>query len=128
VTAALGGCAALDARRAADTEKLLAAAGFRRAAADSADPANLNTAPREIVPHSQGGKLAYTYADPDGCRCIYVGGPQAYAKYRELARSEAIAADMSLGHPNSAATMVWPGLLGIRAGRPPTPGTIPIQL
>jgi hypothetical protein len=32
------------------------------------------------------------------------GDRRAYAKYRELARSEAIAADMSLGHPNSAST------------------------
>ena len=101
--AALAGCAALAGRQAADTEKLLAAAGFQRVAADSVDSANLYTAPREIVP-SQSGKLAYTYADPDGCRCIYVGGPEAYAKYRELARSEAIAADMSLGAPNSAST------------------------
>jgi hypothetical protein len=103
VAGALGGCAALERQQAADTEKLLAVAGFRRfpAASDNRDVIQL---PRDIVVRRKGANGLYIYADPRVCRCVYVGGPEAYAKYREFAVSEAITADMSIAAPNSAST------------------------
>jgi hypothetical protein len=101
VGAALGGCAALERQQPVETEKLLAMAGFQRFPAESD---NRDVIPRDIVVQHQGGKLLYIYADPGVCRCVYVGGPEAYAKYREFAVSEAIAADMSIAAPNSAST------------------------
>jgi hypothetical protein len=106
LVAALGGCAAIERQEAADTEKLLADAGFRKIPADSAerqqDLANLPL--REIVSHREGAKTVYLYADAQGCRCLYIGGPKAYATYRQLERSEDIARDMSTAAMNSAST------------------------
>jgi hypothetical protein len=108
---ALAGCAAMERQEAADTGKLLAAAGFQVLPADSAarrqDLATMRA--REIVAHRQGASTVYTYADPQNCRCLYVGGSEAYAKYRAFAISEAIARDMSLAAPNAASTNfpVW---------------------
>jgi hypothetical protein len=98
----LGGCAALAQQSALDTEKLLAAARFDRVPFDSADVAG--TRPREMVAQYRNGKTVYTYADPIGCRCVYIGGPQEYGRYRGFALSEAIAADMSIAEPNSASS------------------------
>jgi hypothetical protein len=108
---ALGGCAAIERQQAADTQKLLAAAGFRRLSPNSAarrqDLANMPSG--EIAARRQGAKTLYVYADRQNCQCLYVGGPEAYAKYREFALTEAIARDMSEGAMNSAATdfPVW---------------------
>jgi hypothetical protein len=94
---ALGGCAAIERQQTADTEKLLAAAGFQMRPAESAAQQQdlADTPPRRIVARREGAKTVYTYADPQNCRCLYVGGAEAYAQYRELALSEAIALDMS---------------------------------
>jgi hypothetical protein len=94
---ALGGCAAAERQQLADTEKLLDAAGFQRRAADSAErrQALASMPARRIVARRQAGKTVYTYADAQNCGCFYVGGPEAYAQYRELALSEAIAQDMN---------------------------------
>jgi hypothetical protein len=111
LVAALGGCAAIERQEAADTEKLLAAAGFRMVPADSAERRQdlANLPPREIVSHREGAKTVYVYADAQNCRCLYVGGPKAYAKYREFEVSEEIARDMSTASMNSASTNfpVW---------------------
>jgi hypothetical protein len=108
---ALGGCAAIERQEAADTEKLLAASGFRMIPADSAERQQdlASMPPREIVTHRQGAKTVYAYADAQNCRCLYVGGPKAYAKYRQLEVSEDIARDMSTAAMNSASTNfpVW---------------------
>ena len=99
VAGALGGCSALQQQQAAETEKLLAAAGFQRfpIATDNREVIHL---PRDIVVHHHAGNDLYTYSDARGCRCLYVGGPEAYGRYREYAVSEAIAADMSIPAAN----------------------------
>jgi hypothetical protein len=73
---ALSGCAALRGQGAASTEELLTAAGFQKRQADSADQApNLaSMAPFKFVVWGMGGDVAYTYADPVNCRCLYIGG------------------------------------------------------
>jgi hypothetical protein len=105
---ALGGCAAIERQQAADTEKLLATAGFQIRPADSAERQQdlANMPPLEIVAHREGGKTVYTYADAQTCRCLYVGGAKAYAEYGRLAVSEEIARDMSAASMN-AASMNW---------------------
>ena len=87
VLSALSGCAALHAQRAAGTEELLTAAGFQKRPADSADQArNLASMPPfKLVVRGMGGDVAYTYADPVNCRCLYIGGPKEYVKYQRLA-------------------------------------------
>ena len=94
---ALGGCAAIERQEAVDTEKLLAAAGFQMRPADSAERLQdlASMPPHTIVAHREGAKTVYTYADAQNCRCLYVGEPKAYAEYRRLAVSEAIALDMN---------------------------------
>ncbi len=105
---ALGGCAAIERQEAADTEKLLAAAGFQMRPADSAERRQhlANMPPLRIVAHRAGAETVYTYADPQNCRCLYVGGAKAYAEYRPLEVSEEIARDMSAASMN-AASMNW---------------------
>ncbi len=105
---ALGGCAAIERQQAADTEKLLAAAGFQVRPADSAERQQdlANMPPHTIVARREGAKTVYTYADAQTCRCLYVGGANAYAEYSQLAVSEEIARDMSAASMN-AASMNW---------------------
>jgi hypothetical protein len=112
MVAVLGGCAAMELQQASDTENLLAAAGFHRLPADSAERQRdlASMPPREIVARSEDGNTAYAYADPQNCHCLYVGGPEAYARYRESAVSEKIARDMDQPWMNAASTGwgAWP--------------------
>jgi len=111
LAAALSGCAAIERQQAADTEKLLAAAGFRMLPADSAERQRhlASMPPLNFVAHRRGTKTVYTYADARNCRCLYVGGPKAYAEYRRLEVSEEIALDMSEAsmNPASMASGAW---------------------
>ena len=94
---ALGGCAAMQGEQTADTEKLLAGAGFEMRSLDSSGqkPDLAGVPPRQVVARQEGANTVYVYADPQSCGCFYVGGPEAYAQYRDLALSEAIAQDSS---------------------------------
>jgi hypothetical protein len=105
---ALGGCAAIERQEAVDTEKLLAAAGFQMRPADSAERRQdlASMPPHTIVARREGAKTVYTYADAQTCSCLYVGGGKAYAEYRQLAVSEAIAREMGEASMN-AASMNW---------------------
>jgi len=80
------GCASLRQKDAASTEELLAAAGFQMRPADTPERlANLKSMPsRKVVARSKDGTVVYTYADPDWCQCLYVGGPEEYAAYGRL--------------------------------------------
>src|SRR5262245_16121093 len=82
----LAGCATLHRGEAMDAEQLLAAAGFEQRAADTPERlAHLRQMPPlKIVARDQDGERRYTYADPDTCRCLYVGGAKEYAEYRRL--------------------------------------------
>ena len=50
---------------------------------------------------SQNGNFVYTYADPDYCQCLYVGGSTEYAAYQRLAVQQEIAEE------REAAAMDW---------------------
>jgi hypothetical protein len=90
--AAIGGCATIRWHQAVETEQALAAAGFVMKLGDTPDKlANLRSQPpRRLVPQERDGRVYYTYADPDACRCLYVGTEaqyQAYQRYTIAKRS-----------------------------------------
>ncbi len=79
---ALSACAAIHRQEAADSEVLLKQAGFQARAADSPERQQdfVKMPSRQIVERDQ----MYSFADPDNCRCLYVGGQKEYAKLQEL--------------------------------------------
>jgi hypothetical protein len=82
--ALLTGCASIQASQARDTERLLAAAGFKTHLVTAGDE-SLNAAPpHRLVKRTRNGAVEYVYVDPDHCRCVYVGGPKEYLAYRNL--------------------------------------------
>ena len=108
--AALSGCATLHGQDAVSTEQLLAKAGFQKRNADSPEQARslASMPPFQIVARGVGRDVAYTYADPVNCRCLYVGGPQQYVEYQRLATEREVA-EGQLWAENDG--MDW-GLLG----------------
>jgi hypothetical protein len=78
---ALPGCAFLQGQAAADSEEILAQAGFRRYPLDEPGLPS-----RQLV-EAQG---SYKFADPDFCRCVYTGDARQYAELQRL-RAERIA-------------------------------------
>ena len=54
-------------------------------------------APYRLESHTKDGKVVYTYADPDGCKCLYVGGPKEYSEYQHLRLQRQIAAHEAWG-------------------------------
>lgn len=97
VAVMLTGCAAIQRSEARDTEQLLAAAGFVMRPADTAErQARLRALPPyRLESRTKDGKVVYTYADPEGCQCLYVGGPKEYSEYQRLRVERQIAADQA---------------------------------
>lgn len=93
LTLAATGCAAIRANEAAErsheiaeTERILVAAGFQIEPANT--PKSLAQL-RALIAHrvvrsSRDGQPRYVYADPDRCRCLYVGDPKQYETYKTL--------------------------------------------
>lgn len=90
---ALPGCAAMRRSEAQSAEALLVEAGFKVQVADAPDETaklqGMKPALR-VVPRKMNGEVVYTYADPYNCMCVYVGTPDNYAEYVELAREKQI--------------------------------------
>src|SRR5262245_26798953 len=84
VGALASGCAA----GAQTTESLLSQAGFGELSADTPEKiSHLQTLPaRKFVKRDRDGKSYYVYADPEYCKCLFVGTVQQYAQYRSLLR------------------------------------------
>ena len=82
----LTGCAAIQRGEARNIEHWLATAGFQAKPADTPEKlANLRAMPpRELVSQVKEGNVVYSYADPDYCQCMYVGGSEEYSAYRLL--------------------------------------------
>ena len=87
----IGGCVAA----VIDTEDMLAQAGFRKLAPDTEPWAEQSVAPHRLTRREAETKTYYVYADPDNCKCLFVGDDDAYDKYQVLARErqDAMAAD-----------------------------------
>jgi hypothetical protein len=91
IAIALGGCTAMRRDRAAETTSLLTQAGFKVLPANTPERvAKLNTlTPYKVVPWKRKtGGTVYAYAEPDRCKCVYVGSPKQYARYRQLLSAE----------------------------------------
>ena len=86
----LTGCAAIQRSETRSTEQLLAAAGFELWPVDTAEQQQHLAAlpPFRLESHTTDGKVVYTYADQDGCHCLYVGGSKEYSKFRRLQASQ----------------------------------------
>jgi len=82
----VGALAAGCAIAAETTESRLAQAGFRKLSADTPEKiSHLQTLPtRKFVKRNRDGKTYYVYADPEYCKCLYVGTVQQYARYGAL--------------------------------------------
>ena len=82
----LTGCAAIQRGEERGEEHWLALAGFQAEPADTPEQlANLRAMPpHELVSQVKDGNVVYSYADPDNCQCMYVGGPEEYSAYRLL--------------------------------------------
>jgi hypothetical protein len=97
VLSALGlgvaGCAAVAKEDATATENLLAAAGFTMRPADTPEKLeHLKTMPvRKIVTRTRNDQLVFTYADPDFCRCLWVGDARQYNEYQRLVTQKQLA-------------------------------------
>jgi hypothetical protein len=83
---------------AGDTESRLQKAGFRAVPADTPQKmAHLRTLPdRRLVSRTHQGQSYYVYADPDYCKCMYVGRAKQYQAYQQLAKQERAAEDAAL--------------------------------
>jgi hypothetical protein len=83
----LGGCTAMRRDRAPETTSLLRQAGFKVLQADTPErQAKLNTlTPYKVVPWKRKtGGTVYAYAEPDLCKCVYVGSAKQYATFQQL--------------------------------------------
>jgi hypothetical protein len=82
----LAACAAVDRQEAADAEQLLEAAGFRQLAANTPEREEglKELRPRQLFARAWGDETRYVFADPDHCRCFYVGGEKEYAQLQQL--------------------------------------------
>jgi hypothetical protein len=89
----LTGCATFRRADACSTEEMLTAAGFTVQPADTAERQQrlVARAPYQLESHDKDGEVVYTYADPDGCKCLYVGGPKEYSEYTKLMLQREIA-------------------------------------
>jgi hypothetical protein len=88
------------------TEQLLAAAGFEMKLADTPEKlANLNTLTprRTLIPQERDNRLYYAYADPDLCKCLYVGTSTQY----ERARQQSYENDQSIAVGQQLNALVW---------------------
>jgi hypothetical protein len=106
----LTGCATLRRSEARSTEELLAAAGFTMRPADTAERQQRLAArpPYRLESHVKDGTAVYTYADPDLCKCLYVGGSKEYSEYQRLRLQRQIAADEAWGtHAADTEWDVW---------------------
>ena len=73
-----------------NTESMLAQAGFRQLPADTPKKLeHLQTLPeRRIVIRSHQGKKYYVYADPQDCKCLYMGNTAQYQRYQQLVQAQ----------------------------------------
>ena len=88
------------------TEQLLADSGFHMKLADTPEKlANLSTLTprRTLIPQERDNRLYYVYADPDLCKCLYVGTAMQYAQ----ALQKSYASDQSLAIGQQLNALVW---------------------
>ena len=82
-------------QKAIETERLLAASGFKMRLADTPEKLTLIEAltQRQILVHQSKGKLLYVYVDAEHCQCVYAGSAEAYRRYQNLALENKLSVD-----------------------------------
>jgi len=106
----LAACATAERDRAAEIEPLLLAAGFQKRVADTPQKlAHLQQLqPLKLVPHARQTSVYYVYADPNGCRCAYVGNEMAFEQYQGLVLKQTISqAKVSVTREDEDSMMSW---------------------
>ena len=105
----LSGCAALRRHEAASTEQLLSAAGFQMRTGDSPERRHdlATMPPLKIVARTQGDGVVYTFADPDKCRCLYVGGSKEYSAYQRLVTERRITQERIWAERDAIDRALW---------------------
>ena len=90
---AMTACSSIERQETEDTEKLLAAAGFKMKMPESpAKLAQLQAMKQEkIVRYTKDGTLYFLYADAKDCGCLYVGNQTNYDAYQKLSVQREIA-------------------------------------
>jgi hypothetical protein len=103
--ALLAGCSAIQGRVAADSEEILAQAGFQR------EPLHEPGLPARRLVEQAG---TYKFADPDFCGCVYAGGAAQYAELQKLRAARAAEREWILGRgsvqgspPDRTAWSAW---------------------
>jgi hypothetical protein len=92
---ALPGCAYLQGQVAADSEEILAQAGFQR------QPLDEPGLPSRQLVEAAG---TYKFADPDFCQCMYVGGASEYAELQRIRAERVAGHEWSLRHASLGST------------------------
>lgn len=106
----LAACATAERDRATEIEPLLVAAGFQKRVADTPQKlAHLQQlVPLKLVPHARQTSVYYVYADPNGCRCAYVGNEMAFEQYQGLVLKQTISQDkVSVTREDENSMMSW---------------------
>ena len=109
VLATATGCAAIPQSSAVGHEWTLAAAGFQMKLASTPETtgevASLPTRKLTRVPYQ--GEIRWVHADPDLCKCIYVGIEQGYGRYQNLVIGQRIAEEEQDTEVNMDTWGVW---------------------
>jgi hypothetical protein len=65
---------------------MLTAAGFHMVPADTLERQEdlRSRPPHRIMSGAKDSSVEYTYADPDNCHCVYIGGEKEYSEYERL--------------------------------------------
>jgi len=96
---ALAGCTAIQKQQAAQTQQLLAAAGFEMQMADT--PERL-AALQSVVPQRKVFSVAaadgprFVYVDADYCQCAYAGDQRSHERYQRMSIKQRLAAEQDL--------------------------------
>lgn len=73
-------------RQTVEMKTLLADSGFLLQYADT--PEKLDSLKSleqlKLVRHERNGRIRYTYADAEGCKCMYIGNEETYKQFQKL--------------------------------------------
>ena len=108
----VGGCTFFQEEEAEQIEPMLSAAGFKMIPANTpARREQLKTLPPlKMLPRTTNGKVFYVFADPDLCKCMYVGDAKQYQEFQKLKLKQQIAVEEEdAAAMNEDASMDWGG-------------------
>jgi hypothetical protein len=93
-----------------DTEQVLSAAGFHMKRCDTPETfaSSRTRTARKLLPHQRDGQLYYVYADPEVCKCLYLGTEAQDQQYQRLALEKRLADEQLMAaQDNLSAAMNW---------------------